>query len=200
MTKFTFQNIEGHCDYYDLYQAMAEQLSDGDRIAELGVLWGRSAAYMCECLKSMNKKVTVYCVDLWDSVGVPQFNEENNEALTRIIGPDYMDRMLKDPNVMYKKFLSNMQLSDNLHYITPIKLPTSEAHNFIQDAELSFCFIDADHTYEGVLADIQNWRKKVKPGGILAGHDFIWDGVNKAVRECFPNAKAIGSCWYVNIE
>lgn len=199
MKKLTFQDIEGHCDYYDLYYAIAEQLSNGDRIAELGVLWGRSAAYMCECLKSMNKNVTVYCVDLWDSVGVPQFKEENNEVLTRLIGPDYIQKMEQDPNVMYKKFLSNMKLSDNLHYITPIKLSTLEAHNFIEDEELSFCFIDADHTYEGVISDIRNWKNKVKKGGILAGHDFYWDGVNKAVKECFPDAKGIGSSWYVNV-
>lgn len=199
MEKFNFENIDGHCDFYDLYYEIAKQLQDGDRIAELGVLWGRSTAYMCQCLKDMNKNVTFYCVDLWDSVGVPQFNEENNEALIRNIGSDYTEKIKKDPNVMYKKFLHNMKLSNSLHYITPIKLSTTEAHEYIADGELSFCFIDADHTYEGVLLDIKNWRKKIMKGGILAGHDFYWDGVNKAVKESFDEVKSIGSSWYVNL-
>ena len=39
------------------------------------------------------------------------------------------------------------------------------------DATLDFVFIDADHSYEAAKADIAAWRSKVKPGGILCGHD-----------------------------
>ena len=44
------------------------------------------------------------------------------------------------------------------------------------DASLDFVFIDADHSYEGVSADIEAWRHKVKPGGILSGHDYVYPG------------------------
>jgi len=50
-------------------------------------------------------------------------------------------------------------------------------------------FIDADHSYEAVKADINAWYPKVKVGGYLCGHDFILgnpeDTVNKAVTEIF---------------
>jgi len=56
------------------------------------------------------------------------------------------------------------------------------------DASLDFVFIDADHSYEGCKADLEAWAPKVKPGGLLAGHDYNNPqypefGVAKAVDE-----------------
>lgn len=44
-------------------------------------------------------------------------------------------------------------------------------------------FIDADHGYVGCMADIREYTPKVKPGGILSGHDIDFPGVNKAVNQ-----------------
>lgn len=51
-------------------------------------------------------------------------------------------------------------------------------------------YIDGDHKYEAVAADLRAWWPKVRPGGLLAGHDFIcpgeevpWPGVQKAVLQ-----------------
>lgn len=40
------------------------------------------------------------------------------------------------------------------------------------DGSLDFVFIDADHSYAGCAADIAAWAPKVKPGGLLCGHDY----------------------------
>jgi predicted O-methyltransferase YrrM len=41
--------------------------------------------------------------------------------------------------------------------------------------KVAFCFIDADHSEDGVRADVAVWPDKVIPGGILAFHDYgVW--------------------------
>jgi predicted O-methyltransferase YrrM len=52
--------------------------------------------------------------------------------------------------------------------------------------ELDFVFIDADHSYEACLKDLQVYSKKVKMGGWITGHDYPnKPGVKRAVREFF---------------
>lgn len=41
------------------------------------------------------------------------------------------------------------------------------------DNSVDIVYVDADHKYEPVLADIRAWYAKVKPGGILCGDDYI---------------------------
>ena len=43
---------------------------------------------------------------------------------------------------------------------------------FIPDGIADLVFIDADHTYEAVKQDIMLWKPKLKPGGLLSGHDY----------------------------
>ncbi len=66
-----------------------------------------------------------------------------------------------------------------------------EAAKQFPDASLDMVFIDADHSYEPVARDIDAWVPKVKPGGILAGHDHcdMFPGVIKAVAERFKDVK-----------
>ncbi len=58
------------------------------------------------------------------------------------------------------------------------------------DAGLDFVYIDANHSYEAVAADISSWFPKVRPGGFIGGHDYSVDlnpppypGVIQAVDE-----------------
>jgi hypothetical protein len=55
-----------------------------------------------------------------------------------------------------------------------------------RNASLDWVYIDADHHYDSVKADLWAWFPKVRPGGILAGHDYTnefgW-GVKRAVDE-----------------
>lgn len=48
-----------------------------------------------------------------------------------------------------------------------------DAAALFEDNSLDFIYVDADHKYEAVKADIATWYPKLKPGGILCGHDYI---------------------------
>lgn len=65
--------------------------------------------------------------------------------------------------------------------------------------KVDMVFIDGDHSYEGCTGDIQAWLPNIKPGGIIAVHDYKkhlltyneetcphprpWPGVDRAVDE-----------------
>lgn len=70
-----------------------------------------------------------------------------------------------------------------------IKLSTVEAASYFPNHSFDFVFVDADHTYLGVKADIEAWMPKVKKGGVLCGHDANnppFPGVARALNELCP--------------
>lgn len=58
---------------------------------------------------------------------------------------------------------------------TVIRLPSVEAANVVADGSQDFVFIDGEHTYEAVREDIAAWLPKLRPGGLLCGHDYAND-------------------------
>lgn len=42
----------------------------------------------------------------------------------------------------------------------------------VRDGSLDVVYIDANHTLPYVIADLACWAPKVRPGGIVAGHDY----------------------------
>jgi hypothetical protein len=87
--------------------------------------------------------------------------------------------------------------------LTPIQMFSVQASKLYNDKSLDFVFLDADHKYETIKADIQHWLPKIKPGGIIGGHDYSqsFPGIPKAVNEFFPGKfKVIGDSWLVKIE
>ena len=56
------------------------------------------------------------------------------------------------------------------------------------DGYFDWVYIDGDHSFEVVLADLRMCLAKTKPGGVIAGDDFTWSKVegypvSRAVRE-----------------
>lgn len=54
------------------------------------------------------------------------------------------------------------------------------------DESLDFVYLDDDHEYEGITRSLNAWYPKVKPGGVICGHDFDTCGaVGDVVRGFF---------------
>jgi len=76
---------------------------------------------------------------------------------------------------------------------------SSECHSrFCEPVHL--LFIDGDHRYAGVKADLENWTPKIAPGGIVVMHDYApkpehlvllphLEGVRRAISEWAQKAK-----------
>ena len=54
-----------------------------------------------------------------------------------------------------------------------IKSFSLDAIKNFKDNSLDYVYIDGNHSFDHVIQDIIQWSAKVRPGGIIAGHDFI---------------------------
>lgn len=87
-----------------------------------------------------------------------------------------------------------------------IRMRSVVAATHYKNESLDFVFLDADHSYEAVQADIAAWLPKVRPGGILCGHDYaneaypLW-GVARAVDEAFGPQVELGKnyTWRIRV-
>ena len=57
--------------------------------------------------------------------------------------------------------------------LTVLRMYTSEAAAAIPDGSLDVVYVDARHDYCGVKEDLELYYPKLKPNGILAGHDYM---------------------------
>ena len=84
--------------------------------------------------------------------------------------------------------------------VTQLRLNSSAAASRFEDASLDLVYVDAGHSYGAVHRDIQCWRAKVKPGGVIAGDDYWWGnaregGVRQAVIELLGSHEVIAGRW-----
>ncbi len=70
---------------------------------------------------------------------------------------------------------------------------SSHAIDDIPDESLDFVYIDGSHHYKVVKKDITNYIKKVKIGGLIAGHDYHQPDVKRAVNDSLDKVKK-GQC------
>lgn len=173
-----YQNIgEDWFTFPNLYRDIIKKYGNNSHFVEVGSWKGRSASFMGVEIHNSGLDIKFDCVDTWNG------SAEHQE----------MDVVKKSE--LYVEFLNN--ISPVIDHITPIRKTSLEASQRYQDNSLDFVFIDASHQYQDVLDDIKSWLPKLKNGGTLAGHDYGYNEVNKAVNEFFKNKNFVVSedCW-----
>lgn len=177
-----YQNLEGWFDYESLYQHVVQKYPSGSHFVEIGIFKGKSAAFMAVEILNSGKQIKFDCVDTW--YGSPEhFSGESCED------KDVVDGKL------YQKFLENMTPVKGLY--TPVRTTSLLASRLYQDQTLDFVFIDAEHTYAAVKEDIAAWLPKIKRGGMIGGHDWVWPEVRNAIEDSLVDINSEGNYWWV---
>lgn len=142
-------------------------------VCEVGSWAGRSAIIMARAGAK-----EVICVDTWEGSqndpGCKAYDGSRGSAL--------------------QVFLRNIQG-------LPIRAHCSRspaAADTFADGEFDIVYIDAEHDYESVKADIEAWRPKAKH--ILAGHDYnVFPDVKRAVNDCGITPHVEGNVWMTSV-
>ncbi|HHP7232270.1 MAG TPA: class I SAM-dependent methyltransferase [Xenococcaceae cyanobacterium] len=116
-----------------------------------------------------------------------------------ISGYDDSDRNSDTFRLKLAKFLFQIRFVDSPK-VTQYHLKSAEACLKFGNESLDFIYLDAGHTFEAVDRDIKCWRKKLKKGKYMAGDDWNWEGVKKAVKDNFSEFEILNNQWLAKIQ
>ncbi len=158
-----FMNIEE----LQTLEKWAKEIPQQGIIVEIGSFMGRTSWTLAQ---SCHPTVQVYCVDPW--------------PLYRI--SDTMKQVMDDYREPYNYCFETFQHNTNeCHNLSPLRGKSHEVP-WPSDKKIDLVFIDARHQSPHVEQDLATWLPRLKPGGILAGHDYIperYPDVCRAVRD-----------------
>lgn len=178
-----WEEIPGWFDFQRIYDEALNRAYLPSVFVEVGSWFGKSCAYMAQQIRDRRRKVDFYAVDTWKGSA----NQDELVAIVEERGGD-----------LFPDWQMNMDRCNVLEYVTPIQLPSVEAAAKFPDGSIDFCFIDGDHGREAVKADIAAWLPKMKPNGVLAGHDYQMPEVRQAVKESGLRFRRWEKCWIVD--
>ena len=179
---------------------MVDRCPDGGTLVEIGVAFGRSAAYLArKVLDSGKRNIRIWAVDpFFDDWW--QLPENYPTTLTRPSWGGEYSQMARDLGGPYSAFVHLMRqhAPEELERLNVLRCRSAEASKFI--GRCDGVLIDGNHDYEHVAQDIALWRPHMAAGGILAGDDYDqndFPGVVRAVKEAFGDDgyKTRGTTW-----
>lgn len=155
---------------------LLERLPKGGVCAEIGVWKGDFSARILEVVRPAR----LHLIDPWEAVA-----DEGYE------GARYGGKLAEgqaEMDALYAAVLERFARERAKGVVHVHRLTSLEAAGHFEDRELDFVYIDGNHRYEFVKADLEAYAPKVRPGGFLAGDDYgvvgWWeDGVTRAVDE-----------------
>lgn len=196
----SWQDIPGWFGFKDTYDEMIETCPDGGTLVEVGVAFGRSAAYLARRAIDSGKKLRIWAIDpFFDDWW--QFPEGYPTTLTRPSWGGEHSQWARDQGGPYSAFIVAMRqhAPEELERLNVLRCRSADAAKFI--GPVHGVLIDGNHDYEFVAQDIALWKPHMLPGGILAGDDYHeaeFPGVVRAVKEAFGDKYEVrGTTWVV---
>lgn len=117
--------------------------------AEIGVWEGQYSESLCRGIRHLK----LYAVDPWAPYA--EYRERKNDQVR-------LDRAYTLTCERLRPFSASV-----------LRMSSLEAAETIPDGSLDFVYIDGNHEASHVAADLEAWTPKVRPGGLVAGHDYF---------------------------
>jgi len=137
---------------------------------------------------------------------LPEFLKDTGRCVGAEIGVhegEFSEKLCKgglnvsaiDPWLLYSDYQRNQKLMDCTYKDAKerlekydnckiIRKTSMEAIEDFEDDSLDFVYIDGNHWLKYAIEDIVEWTKKVKKGGVVAGHDYFLGKSTSCVGTC----------------
>lgn len=133
-------------------QQLLEQLPTGGVCAEIGVDQGDFTARILATCRPKR----LHLVDLW---GSRRYSQTKCDQVRQKFSTQVADGTV----VIHRK-------------------SSLEAAGGFDDAMFDWVYLDTTHAYQLTAAELQAYARKIKPGGYLAGHDYVMGNWSKVLR------------------
>jgi SAM-dependent methyltransferase len=168
-------------------EELIRHLPKGAVGAEIGVAEGTFSAAILKAAEPRE----LHLIDPWSHVetGDPLQGSGHLAAVDRSLGGTFAPPAYNaEGDVKYAEVAARFEGEPRirLHRQFSYKAAASFA-----DGLFDFVYIDGDHHYEFVLRDLQDFAAKLKPGGLMFGHDFFEDAF--AHREHYGVIEAVNA-------
>lgn len=117
--------------------------------AEIGVERGLYSEVLCRSIPGLR----LLCVDAWQAYR--GYRDHVDQAKLEAFYEETRDRLAPFAGATIARAFS------------------LDAVRTVPDGSLDFVYIDGNHSLQHCINDLAEWSKKVRPGGIIAGHDFV---------------------------
>lgn len=148
-------------------QAVVLSLPRNPSVVEIGSWKGRSTVAICEALQITGGRL----------IAVDTFRGDIHT------GEADVEVDFRENTAAFEELL-DVFVSDSV-----------SAAKLVPEASVDCVFIDAEHTYASTLADIDAWIAKVKPSGVICGHDYGHYGLTLAIHQRFGVPQHWESIW-----
>lgn len=168
-----FIDVEGMHGSVDLAKLFAELgFKEG---VEIGTDQGEYAEVLFKTIPNLK----LSCVDPWKAEAY-----EKGEQPESGENQEFFDKRYEETHLRLNSLLLSLNASKGFIF----RETSMEALRHFQDDSLDFVYIDGNHDFLNVTQDLHYWLKKVRPGGIISGHDYVrypfkkYNHVKKAVQ------------------
>lgn len=180
--------IPGWYDWDEWNKNIVATLPDGALYFEVGCFLGRSTAALAQHIQDSGKKIRLQVVDTFAlKPGDPEalyfaLNDQGKTVKGLVKFREVFERNMREAGFIVGRSPDN--------WLQAYTAPSTKHADSLRDEVADVVFIDAEHGYDAVLADIRAWWPKLKRGGVMAGHDiYTYDTVYRAVKVAVEELK-----------
>jgi predicted O-methyltransferase YrrM len=175
------EDIKKICSWIKTYGTVSKLIKENNfkKIIEIGVAYGFHSEYI---LKN-NQDVEYIGIDPYISSYDERdcFAEDVRRFFQKESQQDALDVLCETVKTKMEPYGDRFKI---------IRSKFKDCQDQIENNSIDLIFVDGDHTYNGVMEDLEiSWKKINKNGGILCGDDIGQSRVKKACDDFFKGKK-----------